>query len=70
MMCSSALPKHTKCFKAAELDEPHSSQYMHHPVHTSDSDSQRQAELPILNSAQRSHSDKCRETTVAQGRNH
>lgn len=36
-MCSSGLPKHTKCFKAAELDQPHSSQYMHHPVHTNDS---------------------------------
>lgn len=65
-MCSSVLPKHTKCFKAAELDQPHSSQYMHHPVHTNDSDSQRQGELPTLNYCPEKLADKCRETTVPQ----
>lgn len=49
VMCSSVLPQHPKLFKAAEPDQPHNSQYVHHPAHSNDSHSQHQAGFPILN---------------------
>ena len=49
VMCSSVLPQHPKRFNAAEPDQSHNSQYVHHPVHTNDSDSQLQAGFPTLN---------------------
>lgn len=47
-MCSSVLPQHPKCFKAAEPDQPHNNQCMHHPAHTNDSHFTASSRVPYI----------------------